>query len=81
MTNELVRRFNPTTTNRIAPAPQFPVVHPVAMGMEMHPAIVNRFEGLFRGRLHALQAPQHPADFTQVEPRQGRFDPFQGSLR
>ena len=80
MTNEFVRRFDPTTANWVAAATQLAVGRPVPMAMEKYPAMVNRFEGFFRGRLHAPQATQHPADFAQVEPRQGGFDPFQGPL-
>ena len=47
MTNEFVRRFNPTTANRIAPATKLPIVGPIPMGMEIHPAIVNRFARFF----------------------------------
>jgi hypothetical protein len=55
MTNEFVRRFNPTTANGIAPSTHLPIVEPILVVLEIHPAIVNRFERFFKGGLHAPQ--------------------------
>jgi hypothetical protein len=47
------------------------------MLVEMNPAVVNRFGRFVRGRLHAPQAIQDGAHLSLIQPRQGRFDPFE----
>ena len=76
MTDKFVRRFDPATAQRVAPAAKRAIMGAAAMLVEMHPAVVNRFGRFVRGRLHAPQATQHCPDMALVQTGQGGFNPF-----
>src|SRR2546429_9978016 len=77
MTNEFVRRFNPTTANGIAPSTPLPIGGPIPMVLEIHPAIVNCFERFFRGGLHAPLPTLEPSDIPKRGPHLSGPEPFQ----
>ena len=77
MTDEFVRRFNATTAQRLASTAKLAIMRTTAMCIEMNPAVVNGFEPFVRGRLHAPQATQDGSHLSLIQPRQGRFDPFE----
>lgn len=81
MTNELIRRFDPTAAQRIPASTKLPIVRPISVLMEMFPAIGDRFGCLLGGRLHASQAAKYPPHFAHIEPSQGGFHPFVSLLR
>ena len=58
MTNEFVRRFNPTTAKGIAPPTQLSIVGPSPMVLEIHPAIINWL--LSAAQRRAACASTHP---------------------
>jgi hypothetical protein len=51
------------------------------MVIEVHPAIVNRFQRFFGRRLHAPQTTQHPPYLTYIQTGQGRFNPLSSVQR
>jgi hypothetical protein len=81
MTDEFVRRLNPTAPQRIAASAKLTIVRPISMVVKIVPTIGDRFERLIRRGLHTFQATKHPPHFAHIEPSQGRFDPFKSLLR
>src|ERR671924_882285 len=81
MTNEFVRRFDPPTPQRIAPATELLVDRSAPMLIEIVPAIGNRFGGFVGRWPHAFQPCQDDAHLAQMEPGHGRFDPLDGLHR
>lgn len=80
MTDEFVRRLDPTTPQRIAASAELTIVRPLSMVVKIIPAIGDGFKRLIRSGLHTFQATKYPSYFPHIETSQGRFDPFE-SLR
>jgi hypothetical protein len=81
MANELVRRFDATTAQRIAPAAELAIVGTPPMVIEIYPAVVNRFQRFFRRGLHAPQATEDCPHLAHVQTGHGCFDPLDGLHR
>src|SRR5918999_1176040 len=81
MTDEFVRRLDPTAPQRIAASANLTIVRSIAMVIKIVRAIGDRFERLLRSGLHTFQATKYPPHFAHIEPSQGRFDPFKRLLR
>src|SRR5215510_1034988 len=81
MTDELVGRFDATAPQRIAASTQLSIVGSTPMGIEVVPAIGNRFCCVGCVSLHAPQASKYRTYFTQIQARHRRFDPLYGLYR
>ena len=78
MTNELVRRFDPPTAQRIASAAQLAIVGASPVRIEILPPVRNRL-GRFVGRgLHAPEPAEHGAHFAHNTAASSSLRPIPG---
>src|SRR5690348_8396748 len=77
MTDKFVRGLHPATPQRIASTTQCTIVRPAPMALEVHPAMVNGFQGFVGGWLHAPQTTQYLPHLPYIQSGQGRFHPLQ----
>src|SRR5262252_1979359 len=75
MADTFVRRFHPPTAPWIASAAQCPIVRPTPMVIEVHPAILNRFQCFIRGGLHPPQTSKHLPSLAQVQTGESGLGP------